>query len=46
MSIADLALNVGFFHIGTFNHQYKDLFGETPTQTKQRSEHYQQTILC
>ncbi len=46
MSIADLVLNFGFFHIGTFNHQYKDLFGETPTQTKQRSEHYQQTILC
>jgi len=41
ITIADLALNFGFFHLGTFNAQYKQLFAETPTQTLQRSERYQ-----
>ena len=43
--IADLALDLGFFHIATFNAQYKDLFGETPTQTIKRSKHYQHPII-
>lgn len=45
IGIACLALNFGFFHLGTFNHQYKTLFSETPTQTMQRAGHYQQVIL-
>tara|TARA_R110001592_G_scaffold346759_2_gene639523 strand:+ start:375 stop:1412 length:1038 start_codon:yes stop_codon:yes gene_type:complete len=45
ISIADLALDFGFFHIATFNAQYKDLFGETPTQTIKRSENYQHPIM-
>lgn len=43
--IADLALDFGFFHIGTFNAQYKYLFGETPTQTIKRSENYQHPVI-
>jgi AraC family ethanolamine operon transcriptional activator len=39
-SIADLALDFGFFHIATFNAQYKDLFAETPTQTIKRAGNY------
>jgi AraC family ethanolamine operon transcriptional activator len=39
--ISDLALNFGFFHLATFNAHYKHLFGETPTQTIQRSACYQ-----
>lgn len=45
LGIADLALDFGFFHIGTFNAQYKNLFGETPTQTIKRSETYQNIII-
>lgn len=45
IGISCLALNFGFFHLGTFNHQYKTLFGETPTKTLQRAGHYQQVIL-
>lgn len=41
-AIADVALNFGFFHLGTFNSQYKQLFAETPTQTMQRASSYQQ----
>jgi len=41
IGVADLALNLGFFHLGTFNSQYKQLFGETPTQTMQRAPSYQ-----
>jgi len=40
-AITDLAIAFGFFHISTFNAHYKQLFGETPTQTKQRAVHYQ-----
>lgn len=43
--IADVALNFGFFHLGTFNSQYKQLFGETPSQTIQRAENYQQSAI-
>jgi AraC family ethanolamine operon transcriptional activator len=39
--IADLAVDYGFFHISTFNAHYKQLFGETPTQTMQRAANYQ-----
>ncbi|WP_441002563.1 helix-turn-helix domain-containing protein [Pseudocolwellia agarivorans] len=38
--IADLALDFGFYHIATFNSQYKHLFGETPSQTIKRSSGY------
>ena len=44
-SIADLALNFGFFHISTFNAYYKGLFGETPTQTIQRAGYYHHPII-
>jgi AraC family ethanolamine operon transcriptional activator len=40
INIADLALDFGFFHLGTFNVQYKELFAETPTQTIQRANNY------
>jgi AraC family ethanolamine operon transcriptional activator len=43
--IADLALDFGFFHISTFNAHYKQLFEETPTQTRQRSANYQNAII-
>lgn len=42
-TITDLAINFGFFHAGTFNFYYKQLFGETPTQTKQRAGNYHNT---
>lgn len=42
--IYELALDFGFFHIGTFNNQYKQLFGETPTQTLERAPNYKQAI--
>ena len=45
LGIADLALDFGFFHIGTFNAQYKYLFGETPSQTIKRSVTYQNPII-
>lgn len=38
--ISDLAIEFGFYHISTFNEHYKQLFGETPTQTRQRSHLY------
>ena len=44
-SISDLALDLGFFHISTFNAQYKQLFGETPTQTIQRAASYQNSTI-
>lgn len=44
-NITDLALNFGFFHLGTFNMQYKDLFSETPTQTITRASNYQHVII-
>lgn len=45
ITIADLALEFGFFHISTFNAHYKQLFGETPTQTIQRSANYQSAVI-
>lgn len=44
-AISDLAVNFGFFHTATFNAHYKKLFGETPTQTKQRANNYQSTAI-
>ncbi len=41
LSIADLALDLGFFHTSTFNAHYKQLFAETPGQTRQRAANYQ-----
>ncbi|MGX9416689.1 helix-turn-helix domain-containing protein [Vibrio sp. WJH972] len=38
--ISDLAIEFGFYHISTFNQHYKQLFGETPTQTRERSRVY------
>jgi len=47
ITISDLALDFGFFHISTFNNHYKQLFGETPTQTIQRAVNYQNvSISC
>ena len=40
ITISDLALDFGFYHTSTFNEHYKQLFGETPTQTVQRSGTY------
>jgi len=34
-TIADIAFNYGFFHLGLFCQSYKRLFGETPRQTLQ-----------
>jgi AraC family ethanolamine operon transcriptional activator len=39
--ISDLAMEYGFYHISTFNEHYKLLFGETPSQTLQRTPAYQ-----
>ncbi len=38
--ISDLAMEFGFYHISTFNEHYKQLFSETPTQTRQRAAMY------
>ncbi|EPG0607506.1 helix-turn-helix domain-containing protein [Vibrio fluvialis] len=40
-AICDVALGFGFYHLGTFNHYYKLLFGETPSQTRDRALRYQ-----
>ncbi len=40
-AISDVALSFGFYHLGTFNYYYKRLFGETPSQTRERAERYQ-----
>ena len=45
-SISDLALEHGFYHISLFNQHYKQLFGETPTQTIIRSNSYNQRLIC
>ena len=34
-TIADIAINYGFFHLAQFSQSYKRLFGETPQQTRQ-----------
>lgn len=33
-TIADMAARWGFWHMGHFSHEYKALFGETPSQTR------------
>lgn len=33
-TIADIAARWGFWHMGHFSHDYKALFGETPSQTR------------
>jgi len=38
--VSDLAIEYGFYHISSFNYHYKQLFGETPTQTMLRAETY------
>lgn len=40
-TISNLAVEYGFYHISTFNQHYKQLFGETPTQTCARASAYQ-----
>lgn len=35
-NIADIAFDFGFFHLGQFSQSYKKLFGETPTETRQK----------
>ena len=34
-TVADIAARWGFWHMGHFSQDYKALFGETPTQTRQ-----------
>jgi AraC family transcriptional regulator, ethanolamine operon transcriptional activator len=36
-TIADTAAQWGFWHMGHFSHDYKALFGETPSQTRQQA---------
>lgn len=43
--ISDVALEYGFYHVSTFNDHYKRLFGETPTQTINRSSTYQHSAI-
>ncbi|MCE9843965.1 MULTISPECIES: helix-turn-helix domain-containing protein [Vibrio] len=33
-TIAEIAFDFGFFHLGQFSQSYKRLFGETPTETR------------
>ena len=35
--VTDVALDWGFLHFGWFSHDYRRLFGETPSQTLKRS---------
>jgi AraC-like DNA-binding protein len=35
-TIADIAYHWGFRHLGEFNRKYREAFGETPSQTRQR----------
>ncbi|MCE0495598.1 helix-turn-helix domain-containing protein [Vibrio salinus] len=44
--IADLAMEYGFYHISTFNEHYKQLFGETPTQTMLRASKYSHVAIA
>ncbi|WP_226977992.1 helix-turn-helix domain-containing protein [Vibrio navarrensis] len=44
-AISDVALGFGFYHLGTFNHYYKRLFGETPSQTRTRASQYQKSAV-
>jgi AraC family ethanolamine operon transcriptional activator len=36
-TIADTAARWGFWHMGHFSQEYKTLFGETPSQTRQQA---------
>lgn len=44
-TIGELALQHGFYHLGTFNQYYKLLFGETPSQTRDRADRYERAAL-
>ncbi|WGY45925.1 helix-turn-helix domain-containing protein [Vibrio sp. ABG19] len=44
-TISELALQYGFYHLGTFNQYYKLLFGETPSQTRDRADRYERAAL-
>lgn len=35
-TIADVAYHWGFRHLGEFNRKYREVFGETPSETRQR----------
>lgn len=45
LSVSDLALKHGFFHMGSFHHYYKVLFGETPNQTRLRAQGYRRQLV-
>lgn len=36
-SVTDVALHRGFFHLGRFAHDYRELFGESPSETLRRA---------
>jgi AraC family transcriptional regulator, ethanolamine operon transcriptional activator len=36
-TVTDVALHWGFFHLGRFAHNYRDLFGESPSDTLRRA---------
>jgi transcriptional regulator GlxA family with amidase domain len=37
LSVTDIAMKWGFFHLGRFAQQYKERFGVLPSQTARRS---------
>jgi AraC family transcriptional regulator, ethanolamine operon transcriptional activator len=37
MSVTDVALHRGFFHLGRFAHDYREMFGESPSDTLRRA---------
>jgi AraC family ethanolamine operon transcriptional activator len=39
LNVTDAALRHGFGHLGRFSGQYRDLFGELPSQTRQSESH-------
>jgi len=42
-SISDIALDNGFWHLSQFATDYRKLFGETPTNTRRRSQSVEAT---
>ncbi|WP_456294663.1 helix-turn-helix domain-containing protein [Vibrio sp. AK197] len=46
LAICDVALAHGFYHLGSFHHYYKQLFGETPNQTKHRAQGYRRVFVA
>ena len=36
-TIADIAYHWGYRHLGEFNRKYRECFGETPSETRQRN---------